>query len=181
MWKKPQNVSDAHPIQVDPALFAILAKPDFFRHFITVKQYKGAPREIPLSNESRIPLQEGQRIEGTNLVSRAEVEIGSEDIKFLKLVNVSPVLKQWYVKRLNGRPGLRLYPGDSFLSEEASNLQIHGNLSSRVIPQDESGGMTLVTFALVGLLYGGIHACSWNGHFPTDVEQYFWRIAVCIV
>src|SRR5579862_5739782 len=61
------------------------------------------------------------------------------------------------------------------LTEEASDLQIRGNLVT------VSKLKSLFIFALLGLLYGGVHASSWNGHFPTDMERYFWRVSVCIV
>jgi hypothetical protein len=44
-----------------------------------------------------------------------------------------------------------------------------------------SSQKTLASFAILGLLYGGIHASSWNGHFPTVIERLLWHISVCIV
>jgi hypothetical protein len=29
------------------------------------------------------------------------------------------------------------------------------------------------------MFYGGIHATSWNDHFPSNVEQTMWRLGAC--
>ena len=34
---------------------------------------------------------------------------------------------------------------------------------------------------VLNLCYGGIHAAAWNAHFPSVVEQNFWRAAACSV
>jgi hypothetical protein len=36
-------------------------------------------------------------------------------------------------------------------------------------------------FSILSIFYGGVHASSWNGHFPSAREQLLWRIASCIV
>jgi hypothetical protein len=37
------------------------------------------------------------------------------------------------------------------------------------------------SLALLSFIYGGIHASSWNGHFPSTIERILWQVAVCIV
>jgi hypothetical protein len=39
----------------------------------------------------------------------------------------------------------------------------------------------LVTLALLGALYGGVHCLPWNDKFPTSVERKLWRIAAIIL
>ena len=58
---------------------------------------------------------------------------------------------------------------------EASNMNIRGNLNQ--VPA-VTGIFLLV---LLSVMYGGIHATSWNGHFPSLTEQKLWRVAVCVV
>ena len=60
----------------------------------------------------------------------------------------------------------------TFLSR-ASNHQIKGNF------QSVSELKFLVILTVLGLLYAGIHASSWNGHFPSYVEAILWHVAVC--
>src|SRR6202022_2934529 len=37
-----------------------------------------------------------------------------------------------------------------------------------------------VLLSLLSALYGGFHAgMSWNGYFPSLVEERLWRVAVC--
>ena len=40
---------------------------------------------------------------------------------------------------------------------------------------------TIVLFAALGMLYGGVHAASWNGHYPSHLERTMCRIAACSV
>jgi hypothetical protein len=60
---------------------------------------------------------------------------------------------------------------NSFWVEESSNEPANdGNNRSPV-------GLLVV----LNLAYGGIHAAAWNAHFPSVLEQNFWRAAVCLV
>jgi hypothetical protein len=61
------------------------------------------------------------------------------------------------------------------LVTEADNMRIFGNL------RDISKSYTLMLLALLNSLYGGLHATSWNSHFPTHIEQIMWRVSVCVV
>lgn len=54
-------------------------------------------------------------------------------------------------------------------------MKIPGNL------MEVSRMKTLLLFAVLGLFYGGVHATSWNGHFPSLVERALWRVSVCVV
>jgi hypothetical protein len=40
---------------------------------------------------------------------------------------------------------------------------------------------SLPLLALLSLFYGGIHASSWNSHFPSFIEQTLWQVAACTV
>jgi hypothetical protein len=71
-------------------------------------------------------------------------------------------------------------------SERASNLEINGNLGDE--EQGYVSGSWFYSFsesmpmlALLSFLYGGIHLTSWNGHFPSNVEEMMWRISGSIV
>ena len=55
---------------------------------------------------------------------------------------------------------------------QASNHEIEGNL------QNVSEFKFLAILTALGILYAGVHASSWNGHFPTNVEAILWRVAV---
>jgi len=59
--------------------------------------------------------------------------------------------------------------------KESSNWQTRGDI------KDKSGLGLVWAFALLGLCYGGLHATSWNSHFPTGTEQTMWRGASCLV
>jgi hypothetical protein len=61
------------------------------------------------------------------------------------------------------------------LTEEAANIKIRGNSAGT------SKSKVLLLLALLNLLYGGIHATSWNSHFPTRIEQTIWRASAIIV
>jgi hypothetical protein len=61
---------------------------------------------------------------------------------------------------------------DARLTQSAPQNRIQGNL------KEFSEHKVLLAFALLGLMYGGTHATSWNGHFPTDVER---NVTACVV
>lgn len=58
---------------------------------------------------------------------------------------------------------------------KASNLYIPGDFEKRLSYQ------TVSLFAVLGFAYGGVHAASWTGHFPSEFEKMMWRAAVCTV
>jgi len=62
-----------------------------------------------------------------------------------------------------------------FITSQASNHSIHGNL------QTVSEFKFLVSLTALGMLYAGIHASSWNEHFPTNVEAILWQVSVCYI
>jgi hypothetical protein len=72
------------------------------------------------------------------------------------------------------RGGTNFTP-DARLTQSAPQNRIQGNL------REFSEHRVLLAFALLGLLYGGTHATSWNSHFPTDVEQIMWHVTACVV
>lgn len=37
-----------------------------------------------------------------------------------------------------------------------------------------------ILLSLLNILYGGAHASAWNGHFPTSIERWIWRVS-CLV
>ena len=72
-----------------------------------------------------------------------------------------------------------------YKAKSASNMEIKGNVGAEDSETWESGftsfSDSLPTLALLSFLYGGIHLTSWNGHFPSSVEEIMWRIAGSIV
>jgi hypothetical protein len=60
---------------------------------------------------------------------------------------------------------------DIFLGYKSANLD---NLFA-------DSELTKVFLVVLNLCYGGIHAAAWNAHFPSVVEQNFWRAAACSV
>ena len=69
------------------------------------------------------------------------------------------------------------------ISAEAKKIRIRGDLSRSKMLEFwlRSLGEALPILAVISLLYGGVHATSWNGHFPSFIEQVFWRVASCTV
>jgi hypothetical protein len=63
--------------------------------------------------------------------------------------------------------------GPEYLALEMSNFITGGDLK-------ETGKLGVIILLLC-LLYGGVHATSWNGHFPTYVERTLWRVSSCLV
>jgi len=60
-----------------------------------------------------------------------------------------------------------------FVTSHASNFYVPGNLETRF--------EALLILPILSLIYGGIHATSWNSHFPTVAEKIMWRSSVCFV
>src|SRR5437762_11515754 len=60
------------------------------------------------------------------------------------------------------------------LIREEENIIIPGNLKSL------SKNRSLLLLAALNLLYGGLHATWWDGHFPTYIKQMMWRVSVCV-
>jgi len=77
-------------------------------------------------------------------------------------------------KKSWNQPGLNEEWRGKGLMQKASNTWISGGW-------EEFSFETLVLFSLLSFMYGGIHASSWNAHFPSKVEQLMWRGAVCSV
>ena len=66
-------------------------------------------------------------------------------------------------------------PSQYLLDYKASDFYVPSNLETQWSLQ------TLLSFAALGAIYGGIHAASWNGHFPTRVEEMLWRISTSVI
>lgn len=71
------------------------------------------------------------------------------------------------IRRLYISPERHLIP-------RAPNMSIPGNLELQT-------SRTLAVFALLGLLYGGIHATAWNSYLPTAVERELFRLSTLSV
>jgi hypothetical protein len=41
--------------------------------------------------------------------------------------------------------------------------------------------ITFLLLSVLSVVYAGIHASSWNEHFPTEIERTLWHISVCFV
>lgn len=70
---------------------------------------------------------------------------------------------------------LKPFASDARLCRKAAQGRIQGNL------QTFSENKTLRAISLLGLVYGAIHATSWDGNFPTYIERTLWRAASCVV
>jgi hypothetical protein len=60
------------------------------------------------------------------------------------------------------------------LAPSAPNMLIPGNL-------DASIHRGFLMLAILGILYGGLHAAAWNSHFPSEIERTLWRICCCMI
>lgn len=40
---------------------------------------------------------------------------------------------------------------------------------------------TQITFLLLTIAYGGLHALAWNSHFPADTQQLLWRVSSVMI
>ena len=71
-----------------------------------------------------------------------------------------------------------------FVSENASNMEIRGDVVGNYTYSNwlpKGLGYSLSMLAILSMLYGDLHATSWNGQFPTTTKQLLWRISSCIV
>lgn len=171
-WKKPQNVTETFPIQIDRHVATYMSnsslrgdfqESDGFTQVFELEEARGDDGMITLYSRQSlagIPFTLGVRMR----------KLTDDDIKRLKLMAdpSSLVLHPPYGEELTFYQSRRLSP-------KASNMSIIGNIKT------ESLSETLVLFAALGMLYGGIHAASWNGHFPSPLERTMWRIAACSV
>ena len=108
------------------------------------------------------------------------------DIERLKLLTKIKLLPDYYDSedwRLRSAAGCNY---DHQLVKEASNLSDSG--TGAILSDSDAGAISLVSqkitlmlFCILGLLYGGIHATSWNTHFPSVVERTLWHVAACVV
>jgi len=110
----------------------------------------------------------GQSLEGINfsLVGPSPKHLTNGEIERLKLIT-----------GLNGQTYLDLFektPDQICLTDRMSNLFIPGEF-------EKLSFETVFLFAVAGFLYGGVHASSWNGHFPSGVEKTMWRTSACSV
>ena len=134
-------------------------------HYKILEQYcqpDGRVLLFPLQSINGIPLRLQQ--------GRDPIHLTDKDIKRLEILG--KLLKPPHVQlsksfgRVDGR---------RYLKERASNHCSPGDLK-----RSKSHEMFAI-MAVLGLCYGGVHATSWNGVFPTVIEQTMWRIATCLV
>ncbi|KAK1752033.1 hypothetical protein QBC47DRAFT_363634 [Echria macrotheca] len=55
------------------------------------------------------------------------------------------------------------------------------NWPSRSLIPHSNDYSEYIVFALCTLVYGGIHASAWNDYFPSDNEQFMWRLSCIFV
>jgi len=63
---------------------------------------------------------------------------------------------------------------------EAANISDKGNFEP-LLGTFANFDDSLLLLAILGLVYGGVHLTSWDGHFPSYPEQWLWRVSGCII
>jgi len=126
-----------------------------------------------ITPEGLVWLFPGQYLDGLNIHPTAVSprHLSREDIKRL-------VLYKKLMRDSSYRPfldHLKIFVRDARLCHIAAQGKIQGNL------QLFSEYRTLWAISLLSLVYGAIHATSWNGYFPSEIEKRAWRIASCVV
>ena len=124
----------------------------------------------------------GQGLEGSLYTAKSVMHLNNEDVQFIQSISkisglrfLETTLEVWFL--------------EAYVSRQASNIIIQGDVIDDVNVADKlsdmlwpkSLGRSLPMLAILSIFYGGLHASSWNGHFPTAREQLLWRIASCIV
>jgi hypothetical protein len=208
-WKKPQNVNEAFDVQISPRLGAALLSPfldDFERksslspnqafyqrasnweEFLPENKTEYKVEDVPHPSQYRyaheiegsdiqkcvkadgaVMLLNGQALEGSHFVCVAQ------PCRHLSLKQVKKLTSKAILGEGDDITGdINRLPGHLFLCRRASNHGIDGN-----VDQDVSDYIMFWTLTGLGVMYAGIHASSWNGHFPTLEEAIMWRVAVC--
>lgn len=137
---------------------------------------------LELNPNGVVMLLPGQKFEGIPFISESVFYLDETNVSRMRLLSdfcnspkYAPLVRSgalpWPNKRL-------------FLDFEASNMAITGNL--KVGDKQWNVGWTelsdaLPILAILSATYGGVHASSWNSHFPSFIEQAMWRAAACIV
>jgi len=128
-----------------------------------------------------VVLQHGQWLEGIPFTPRSEVEyLTMESIE--KMARISAIWTDPKNARCvnymrndweDQNPKAKRYQ-PMYLTKIASNTAIAGDLQQKILSSAS-------VFCCLSLLYGGVHATEWDGHFPTSIEQTLWRISSCLV
>ena len=131
-----------------------------------------------LDPDGVVMLLPGQRLGGILFTPRQDpIHLTKEGIKRLALVST-------LLTNQNGNTPFNKYlkttwPKEwwncrSYLESEAGNLDISGpgpfgDFGISISTMNDLGGFILIP--VLSICYGGIHATSWNGHFPSYIEQ----------
>jgi hypothetical protein len=209
-WKKPQNVNEPFDVPLSPRIGALLLSPslsgfkrrshldpdalyyrrsnweDFVPENRTSYKVENAvdpSQYVHVAPSDGREIREASRADGAVMLLNGQALEGSP---FVCVVEPGYHLSLKQAKKLVSKDILGgdddLAPDlmfceyrdlDSF-ARRASNYWIRGGPEISVFK---------FMFILTGLsvLYAGIHASSWNGHFPTHAEAILWRIAVCYI
>ncbi|KAN0094421.1 hypothetical protein V8E55_002708 [Tylopilus felleus] len=68
-------------------------------------------------------------------------------------------------QEVNASPGMDLATFEQFLEVEVAGFSI----------------LSLLSFCVTGVIFGGLHLAAWNFAFATDVEKKVWRVASLIL
>ena len=184
-WHKPQDATEPLVIEVTRPIAALMS-PHGFRRMFNRPDYE-SPIENRVSDDEVwkplhfkcikagkrvdgvVMLLGGQRLENTSVEYSCHAKHFTQDsVDMLSLIFASDM--QSSISSLDFGPD-----AERRLTVEAENMRIPGNLKSL------SKTKSLMMLAALNLLYGGLHATSWNSHFPTHIEQMMWCVAVCVV
>jgi hypothetical protein len=203
-WNKPMDVEGptlitAETIRELVGLMTICSLPRNSRETQTSHPRLGLPRvqrpEGYWSRENELNLFEGQAYEGFEFLGHC-VRHGPSRPQRLRIVRrgrtsdtETPVITLDENARICwtlARRGLAKYGIENIAGEGCQCLPFLDDCTKRMlvdrvgdIPRGESLSrrVILVTLALAGFLYGGIHLAAWQTRFKTKAEGQMWKIS----
>jgi hypothetical protein len=153
---------------------------DIAEHLIDYRHQTLVAIKERIKPAGTVMLVPGQRLEGSRFtVWGWPVHLTTEEVQFIQSISQIRGL-EFLDTPLEIRP--RYY--SSYISPQAPNIEVEGDV---ILERDSmymwpaSFGSFLPMLAILSIFYGGLHATSWNSHFPTAIEHQLWRIASCVV
>jgi hypothetical protein len=206
-WKKPQNVNEAYDVRISPRIGALLLSPSLSR-FKRKSQLPHTVRYKRASNWQEFVLENRTAYKVENVFDTSQYVYGPPIQDIRKHIRPDGMVMLLTGQALEGSPFVCVdNPGRHLTLKQAQKLaskdilggeddlapdlflyrdpdSIASRASNHHITGDDVWELRYTfLFILTGLsvLYAGIHASSWNGHFPTYAEAILWRAAVCYI
>ena len=156
----PISIADVPRLQIDSDSGSLSIRP------ISTFTIKGEPRETALSTIQ-------SRLESSRDLQSTRWSLAAEAMTLHSAISRRVIPRET-------QEGDKKFKWIEPITEELVDDSI-GNWATENLLRDMSGFVMGMVVWFASMAYGGLHACAWNGHFPSSVEMWLWRgSSICI-